>query len=191
MGGPLTYEELSEVISRYHIYRNIKNFIETGTYKGDTTIMSAKHFENVYTTEIVKELYEYSIKRAETERLSNIHFYLGDSTILLHDIMSHVKDQKCVFFIDAHQSGPDTGNNRQQLVPLMKELEVILTYPLGPSIFIFDDLRFFKGKEQEAWDWAKENITVSNIVKMFVEKERGSSLSTFFEMNDRLWVLTK
>jgi len=184
MGGPLTYEEIKEATNgRKH--SNIRNFVETGTYKGDTTMLAAAHYENVYTTEICYERYEESKKRAEDAGVTNIDFLFGDSIELLEIIAPKVTDG-AVFFIDAHISGQDSSWNGSERVPLMNELEVILKYNVGPSVFIIDDLRFWRGKEQEAWDWSE--ISTEKVVKLFVDN--GYDIASFYESNDRFYVLT-
>ena len=65
MGGSLEYSDLKNATDgRSHA--NIKNFVETGTYKGDTTLMVAKHYENVYTTEIHEGNQQLIIKLLKT-----------------------------------------------------------------------------------------------------------------------------
>lgn len=181
MGGSLTYDELVVYLS-WEYYKNIKNFVETGTYKGETTLMAAKKFDNVYTTEIVHNLHEHSKNRALSEGVTNIEFMLGDSVELLKIICPQVIDG-CVFFLDAHQSGGDTSNNGKNHVPLFQELDVILSHKIAPSIYIIDDLRLF----DKFWDWA--GITPETIVDKF--KEHGYEVNACFSQNDRFYVLTK
>jgi len=185
MGGPLTYEEIKEA-TKGRKHSSIKNFVETGTYRGDTAIMASAYYENVYTTEICYERYEESKKRSEDAHLTNIDFLYGDSQELLKVISPKVTEG-AVFFIDAHISGFDSSWNGRERVPLMKELEVILKHNIGPSVFIIDDVRFWKGKEQEAWDWSE--ISAEKIIKLFVDN--GYELASFYESNDRFFVLTK
>ncbi len=185
MGGSLEYEEiLSATKGRKHA--NIKNFLETGTYFGQSALMAAKHFDNVYTVEIYEPLYNECVERAKKEGVDNIHFFLGDSLDRLPEMVEHVKDG-VVCFIDAHISGNDSSWNGKERVPLLQELDIILSYKLGPSLFIVDDIRFFKHHEKEAWDW--NHIDNIKIVKMF--KEKGYKVISFFESNDRLWILTE
>jgi hypothetical protein len=181
MGGSLTYDELFTYLS-WKQYKNIKNFIETGTYKGATTLMAAKKFDKVYTTEIVPALHEYSKNIAVKEGVTNIEFMLGDSVELLKLICPQVLDGG-VFFLDAHQSGGDTSNNGKNHVPLFQELDVILSHKIAPSIYIVDDLRLF----DKFWDWA--GITPETIVNKF--KEHGHEVDSYFSQNDRFYVLTK
>lgn len=54
--------------------------------------MAAKHFENVYTTEIVPALHNESKAKAEKAGLENITFLLGDSVELLKTITPKVLD---------------------------------------------------------------------------------------------------
>ena len=186
MGGSLTFDEIGNMIQNRQAYANLKYFVETGTYHGQTSCMAAQHYEHVYTTEIVKDLYEQSKHRAAGEGIKNISFYLGDSVELLKDITPKVLEG-AVFFIDAHQSGCDTSNNGKN-VPLFEELDVILSAgDLGPSLFIFDDTRFWKDHTQQAWDW--EHVSTQGVVEAF--KKHDVRLLTFLEHNDRFWVFTK
>ena len=182
MGGSLEYKEIQNA-TEGRVHATIKNFVETGTYKADTTLMAAKHYENVFTTEIHNKLYENSKRRAESEGVTNITFMLGNSIDLLKDIVPQVTDG-AVFFIDAHISGSDSGWNGAQRVPLFEELDVILDGKVGPSVFIFDDIRLWKN---ETWDWA--HISNMKIIERF--KKKGYNIVTFYEENDRFFVLTK
>lgn len=181
MGGSLEYKELQPLLEK-PIYKHIKYFVETGTYHADTSLMAANHFERVYTTEIKKELYEKSKQKAIDLKVDNINFYLGDSVELLKEIVPNVSEG-AVYFIDAHISGQDSGYNGKQLVPLYEELKVILGHKIGPSIFIFDDVRLF----DKYHDWA--GITPQGVTGIF--QTMGYKIKTAYIVNDRLFVLTK
>lgn len=181
MGGSLKFEEFSPYI-KWDIYKHIKYFVETGTYKADTSLMAAKHFEKVYTTEIVPELHNNSKKRAVKQKVTNVEFLMGDSVELLKEITPKVL-KGAVFFLDAHQSGRDTSNNGKNHVPLLQELDVILSHKVKSSIYIIDDLRLF----DNYWDW--KGITTYTIVDKF--EEHGHIIDSYFISNDRFYVLTK
>ena len=188
MGGSLEYEEISAA-TKGRKHANITNFLETGTYKCDSALMAAEHFENVYTVEIFEPLFKESVKRAKEEGVENIHFYLGDSLDKLSEMTEQVKDG-AVFFLDSHVSGHDSGHAPDHPVPLLEELEVILNNKLGPSLFIIDDVRFFKDHccvELGSYDWA--HIDNIKILKMF--KHNGHKVSCFYESNDRLFIFTE
>lgn len=156
-----------------------KNFIETGTYMGDTCVIASEIFENVYSIEIVEKLYIECVKRMRTERLGNVHLYLGDSVETIPEIIEELEGTT-VWFLDAHQSGPDTGNNGVEWVPLMKELDLILSLKdVTGDLIIIDDVRLF----DNAWDW--KGITEKNIREKFKDYE----IKNFFVSDtDRLMI---
>lgn len=182
MGGSLEYSEIQTVATNEK-HKNIKYFVETGTYMGDTTLMAAKYYEHVHTIEIHEGLYNDSKKRAERENVKNITFHLGDSLAILPKIASDVKEG-AIFFIDAHISGNDSSWNGFNRVPIMEELDIILSNGIGPSVIIIDDLRLWK---QKVWDWA--HVTTEKIVAKF--RQYGVRLNSFTEYNDRLYILTE
>ena len=185
MGGSLIFEEIKDVYTRYPIFNKTKYFVETGTYKGDTTMMASEHFEHVYTMEIMKALYDESSKRASDSKVDNITFCLGDSVQILPQILPSIQDGS-FFFIDAHQSGGDTGNNNKQRVPLYEELDLILNSDIGPSVFIFNDLRFWEGENQEVWDWV--HISKEKIITKF--ENLDYNVIDSYSKNDRFYVIT-
>ena len=141
----------------------------------------------MYTIEIVDKLYQDSIDRFESENITNITPYKGDSLSILPIIIDQIpKDEGAVYFIDAHQSGPDTSFNQKQQVPLIEELQILIEKNISPAIYIFDDVRFWKGHEQQAWDW--EHITEDFIINMFEGKNIG--VIDYYVKNDRFFVMT-
>lgn len=168
MGGSLKEEEIVSILSKHPIYGKIKTFIETGTYKGETSIIASKFF-TVYTIEINEERH---IEAKEKYNHSNINFYLGDSVEILKKFQEN--PMPTMFFLDAHQSGNDTSNNGKN-VPLLDELDIILKNNYYPCIIIIDDVRLF----DNYWDW--KGITVENIVNIF-----GNRLKDYSISNDRM-----
>lgn len=179
MGGSITYDELKYLLARCSPYliHPIRNFIETGTYKGDTTIVAASVFAHVYTMEINRALYEQVQEKLVP--FPNIHSYHGDSVKILPEIMKQSTGD-CMWFLDAHQSGSDTGNNGTN-VPLYDEFEAIFGLEVNHSprrgIVIVDDVRLF----DRYWDW-KGISTASiqerlgrygiQILKQFIHNDR-------------------
>lgn len=184
MGGSLKQEELEDIKKRGYPYDTIKNFVETGTYKADSTIIAASLYDNIHTIEIYEPLYKESIERVKNLNIKNIKFYLGDSLHHLEKIVPNILDG-AIFFIDAHISGSDSGWNGSIRVPLIEELDIILSHPIGPSVFILDDLRLWKSIK--AWDWA--HITNEFIIEKF--KTKNIKLSSYYEKDDRFYIFTK
>ena len=124
------------------------------------------------------------MERANEEEVNNINFYLGDSLDCLPEIALKVRTG-AIYFIDAHISGGDSSWNGKNRVPLIEELDIIISEPIGPSVFILDDLRLWK--TIKAWDW--EHITNESIIKKL--KDKGIKIASYFEQNDRFFVFTK
>jgi len=176
MGGSLTEEEITTVLDKFPAYKAIKTFVETGTYKGETSRLASKVFDVVHTIEIMPSLYQEARLTGCNAGITNIIYHLGDSVQILKHLQ--LVPVPSVFFIDAHQSGCDTGNNGTN-VPLLQELDVILEKNMHPCIFIFDDVRLF----DKYWDW--KNITETSILAQFKGRDKHSFVS-----NDRLVVYT-
>ena len=98
--------------------------------------------------------------------------------------MPLVQNTHCIFFLDAHLSGQDTNWNQVERVPLLDELDIILSFPLKSSIFIINDVRLWK---QQVWDWA--HITNHKILTLFTK--RNIELHSFYEKNDKFYIRTK
>lgn len=179
MGGFLTLEEIYEAKN----HNNIKYFVETGTYKADTTILASKFFDRVFTTEIHPGLHSKAIQRALKEDIKNITFYLGDSSYLLKNAIVPQVIDGAVFFLDAHISGSDSGWNGTDRVPILKELEAVLDQNVGKSVFIVDDLRLWK---QKVWDWSH----VTNEIMLEEFKKRNIDVVKSYEKNDRFYIFT-
>src|SRR5438445_318595 len=63
----------------------LRLFVECGTYRGDTAVWAASHFERVITIEASKEIYETT--SAKHGKIGNIKFLYGDSRTVLPTIL--------------------------------------------------------------------------------------------------------
>lgn len=107
---------------------NIKNIVETGTYKGYSTKEFAKMVENVYTIESNKKF--YSIYGKNLKGIKNIQRFLGSSPKVMHKILPKLEG-KTLFFLDAH-----LGN----YWPILDELEEISKIKtLSDSVIVIHD----------------------------------------------------
>jgi len=153
--GELTKEEITEILSILPAV-SFNTFVELGTYMGHSTLNMAHEFERVHTIEIIPELYQQAIKYCS--KVDNISFHLGDTVQLLPLLVNDLKDKSCVYMVDSHQSGPETGNNGKW-VPLLDEIDIICSKIDVdiPQILVIDDVRLF-GMH---WDWA--DVSISSI----------------------------
>lgn len=127
----------------------IENFIETGTFKGDTSIWACKHFSNVYTIEIDLEMAKSTA--ASARAIKNIKFLTGDSRKVLPELLANIKGRS-FFWLDGHWCAG--GGGKESECPLLDEIKAIHGCP-EPIIFI-DDARCFLGPLPEphrSTDW--------------------------------------
>ncbi len=179
MGGSLTEQEFNDIIA---FDPKLINFVETGTYKGDTTFLAKKFFPNVYTIELVPDLYLQVKERALSLGISDINFYRGNSTTILPLIMDSISSGGSVFFIDAHISGPGTGCSLVR-VPLLEELDIIMKrLSEGSHVFIVDDVRLWT--TELLFDWM--SITNEKILDVF-KKYNVDVIKTEIK-NDRFYI---
>ena len=164
----------------------LTTWVETGTYKGESSRRASAHFPQIYTFEVNPQLHADAVSAAASEGLDTSGYWLGDSPELLTRYLTTTlptqpKSTHVLFFLDAHLSGSDTGHNGLECVPLLRELQVIdQHYPSDrPALLCIDDVRLFGA----VWDW--QQVTLPAI---------GGSLSHHRivgaeAINDRLYVL--
>jgi hypothetical protein len=184
MGGELAWSEIEAIYERFPALRTLKVFVETGTYLGGTTMMAAQHFAQVYTCEVVRALQQKAEEAAASADLRNISFNLEDSSRMLARVVPEL-DGGALFFLDAHISGSDTSYNGREYVPLLTELETVLSALRHPSLFIIDDARFWIGN-QKPHDWAH----VSEPIVLDLFAKHGVPVVASWLENDRYIVVT-
>lgn len=145
-------------------YRDYTNFIETGSFLGETIMAMEPLFSNLHTIEIKKDLYDNLVAKNKSDK---IQFHLGDSSAILEKILPTIKG-KSIIFLDAHWSCGITGKGKKD-VPLYEELTHIINYHDDAAIIIIDDLRLFgcgPTKSKVLVNWEDINIeSVVDIVK--------------------------
>ena len=127
---------LSELIRRF----GLVNFVETGTYLGDSTAVAAELFDEVHSIELSKELAARAADRFGSA--PRVHIYNGDSAEHLPEILKGLA-RPTLFWLDGHYSSGITAKGRLN-TPILDELRFI--HALGPkgSVLLIDDLRLFE-----------------------------------------------
>lgn len=123
---------------------NINAFIETGTCEGMTAKNAAQVFDQVETIELCKALYDYS--RGLWGSYKNIKFHLGDSGLILADVLKAVEGN-VLLWLDGHYSGinPAMGGTETALgcanAPIMYELNCVKKSGIKNAVIMIDDIR--------------------------------------------------
>jgi hypothetical protein len=181
MAGTLKIEEINEIKKLYPLYANIEVFVETGTNYGNTILGLYHYFRELHTIEIQESIYNNVAYKANSYGIQNIQFYLGDSAIILPDILNRIPDP-VIFFLDGHFSQGDTGRGSSD-TPLLDELKNIDKAHNKNSVIIIDDYRMFGTHRNEDWS----DITEENILKCFPKDK----INHHYVSNDRLILLLK
>ena len=116
-GDQLIWEEFISLVKEF----DVEIIIETGTYKGDSTIEFAKLGMPVHTTEIRKTFHSEAVGKFQTAGLSldPIFPHFGDSAKLLNTLVPNFArhKQRIILFLDAHWYGDNC---------LERELKVLM-----------------------------------------------------------------
>lgn len=116
----------------------IEDFVETGTYRGDTAAWAAGHFPRVVTIELSADY--FAAARARFQAQPKVTVLQGDSGAALREIVPG-RDRQALFWLDAHWSGLDTAG-RERECPLLEELAIINQAETTHSVLV-DDARLF------------------------------------------------
>ena len=140
------------------------NFIETGTYKGETVSRMLKNgFKYIRSVDISSQnIFDSVTKEVETAKEvynCDVQLVLGDSPdaipIFLNElkkIWKDPKDREVVFWLDAHASGSLSGG-RSGGSPLLDELLEIEKDDVKTHTIFIDDRRLFGSAE---WSFITE-----------------------------------
>jgi hypothetical protein len=127
-----------DVIPELASYCGITNFVETGTLFGGTARAAAEYFDRVYTIEKAESLYQKY--HQELRAVGKIEPLLGDSKVVLPEVLRRLGDAPAVFWLDGHWSGGETAGAEDEC-PLVAELRA-LDGRQG-DIILIDDARLF------------------------------------------------
>jgi len=161
--GVVSFSIPQKLVNAFITNLKIPNFVETGTYKGNSAIWSAAYFDKVFTIEISPELHKYASERPDAK--PNIEFVLGSSETELPGLVNKLNGPT-LFWLDGHWCMNAGGEDDE--CPLIAELTAISK--LQDSIILIDDARCFLGplpKPHRAEDWPRIDEIFSLIKEKF------------------------
>ena len=142
------------------------SFIETGTYKGETTLIALDYgFKFVRTCDLTfqnlsgetdKKIYSY------TDR--NVQTIIGDSPDVIPRVLKELKayfpdpkDQEAVIYLDAHASGELAGG-RSGGSPLLDEIYALMEDNIKTHTIFIGNRRLFGSSE---WSFVSEESVLT------------------------------
>lgn len=130
----------------------IDTVIETGTNVGATTLYFSLLFDNVHTIEIDPHFYKEALENLKMT--PNVKCHLGDSKKILPELLPSLKNNRLLFYLDAHWHND---------FPLNKEIRIIAETHKNNCILVIDDFQV-KGREDLQFDaWGEESCTFVSI----------------------------
>ncbi len=137
----------------------LDDFIETGTYRGETAAWAAEHFARVTTVELFPELHTAAQVRFRAK--PGVRALGGDSPAVLREIVPALAGA-ALFWLDAHWSGLGTAG-REAECPLLEEITLINAVSRTHTVLV-DDARLFCApppRPHRAGHWPDLAATVS------------------------------
>ncbi len=161
----------------FMIYQKFKNykfdekaFVETGTWCGDGVINAYESgFDQIHSIELFEPLYNQNIERFKS--YNNIHLYLGDSSLMLYDVIKNI-DDKILFWLDGHYSGGGTAQSNLLEVfefPLLLEIQQIANHRRNDHTILIDDLRCFPSIEKQKELGFKTKYSIDILKEQFLK----------------------
>lgn len=141
-------------------------FVETGTYKGDSVDGIRQLFPEIHTIELSEEYYRSA--KSRFSNFSNIHLYLGDSAVIIKDVLKQIGDKAICFWLDAHWCADKNTGGKDSQCPLLEELRGIGTLN-ARSLIMIDDARMFLSPPltpHEISQWPDFNDILSELKRL-------------------------
>lgn len=129
---------------------DITTFIETGTYKAQTTEWASKNFKKVITVEAHRGFFDRATKIHANRK--NIRFIFGDSLVQLPKAIKPLR-KPALIWLDAHKCRFEDSLTASEC-PLVDELQAIKATGVEHVIMI-DDARMFIEPPPEPYDPAQ------------------------------------
>ena len=164
--GLLTFGPPPDIVFELANITGSKIFIETGTFKGNTTRWASVNFESVFTVERSSALHDEH--KESLLELGNVKPILGDTRKALPDILRGL-DENATIWLDAHWCAQGSAGESDEC-PLLEELDCLVNR--SEDIILIDDARLFLAAPplpHKASEWPTI-LDIMEVVSSFVKK---------------------
>lgn len=112
-------------------------FVETGTFRGETTRWASSHFARVETIEVFEKYYRTS--REALSDCPNVVVHHGSSLDHLPSLIESFESDRALYWLDAHRTAESKCESQE--CPLLAELDLV--QHRSGDIVMIDDARLF------------------------------------------------
>jgi hypothetical protein len=130
-----------QVVRSYAARFGLPTLVETGTFKGDMIYAVERHFGEIHSIELGRELFEAA--RLRFAAFDHVHLHLGDSATVLPELL-HSLPAPILFWLDGHFSEGITARGGKD-TPIVEELGAIFRHNSAAHVILIDDARLFTG----------------------------------------------
>ena len=116
------------------------NFVESGTYLGDSAEWASHHFKRIVTIELSKTLFDMTSEKLRN--LKNIEFRQGDSRNIIGQVVPTLTGPS-IFWLDGHYSCGNTAGEEHEC-PILEELQSLKHIGVDDVVLIDDAHLFVK-----------------------------------------------
>ncbi|MBI5274172.1 MAG: hypothetical protein HY860_03870 [Chlamydiales bacterium] len=158
------------------------DFVETGTYLGESAELGAKYFNTVYTVEIFKEAYDQA--SARLQRYANVHCFHDNSLNFLKQ-NGNFFSEKSLFWLDAHYSGLGTGTlymgEDYVKSPLKDEIAELMSNFKSHYVILIDDIRGYINVP----DYMRSNRDYPTVKELYHVVKEHNKNARFYILGDQ------
>lgn len=161
---PVPHKIKQLTVKHYHRKYNLKNFVETGTFKGYMVNAVKNDFDNIHSIELDDQLYVKAKEKFSS--LKHIKIWHGDSSVVLSEVLK-ILNTPTLFWLDGHfclDNGKGTGKGELE-TPIRKELALLKEHSEKHNIqhvILIDDARLFTGEDDYPTLGEVTNLVKSN-----------------------------
>ncbi len=130
------------ILKSYLQSYDLKCFVETGTYLGDTVAYIAQD-PSITAISVELDSAYFEDAKARFASYRNVKLLKGDSGTVMPQIIRQLQ-QPALFWLDGHYSGGKTAKGAFA-TPVSGELQAILSSPVHGHVILIDDARGFDG----------------------------------------------
>ena len=160
---PRRKANVPQLIFEYQNQFGYEIFIETGTYRGETTKAVAGKFKTVHTIELSKNLAstaEKSFKKTHP----HVVVHQGASEDKLQNILAKI-DKPAIFWLDAHYSAGNTARGKVD-TPIMQEIQIIFDHKIKNHVVLIDDMRYCRKPDDGLGGPVKPSLAYPSIHRL-------------------------